>query len=143
MHELDGMTIVDDAYNANPASMTAAIDALSRTHEGRRIFVMGDMLELGDDSARFHQRVLQEAIDLGIEVIVPVGVLMGEAALRVTSVPKGQPTFCCQDAELAQGVLTAIIAPGDTIWIKGSRGVGLDRVVHELRKRFGQQVAVA
>jgi len=74
-----GVNIIDDAYNANPASMASAIDSLGRAVSRRRIMVMGDMLELGEAALPQHDRVIEQAIASPIEKIIGVGSVMGQA----------------------------------------------------------------
>ncbi len=133
---------------------------------------MGDMLELGPESASFHRRAVTAVFDAGIEVLVAVGPATTEAAHAInhsgairqgltsragasspsrTQPPVGptfqsvteqagkpdpQQVFLCEDAAGATEALVGMLAPGDTVWIKGSRAVGLDRVVRELEARF-------
>lgn len=138
-----GVTIVDDSYNANPSSMGAAISSLSALHDGRRVMVMGDMFELGLHSAVYHQRVVRQAAQSGIDVMVVVGPLMVEAA---RSLGDGATRPCivpCDHADAAVGALLALVREGDVVWIKGSRGMKLDRVVEQLREQSRSSVAAA
>jgi UDP-N-acetylmuramoyl-tripeptide--D-alanyl-D-alanine ligase len=131
--DANGIRIVDDAYNANPTSMAAAVRALSRADSARRVFVMGDMLELGGHTARAHASVAGEAIRIGIEVVVGVGPAAAEAlsAARAAARPSTQVVGCA-DADAANQVLDALLRPGDTVWVKGSRAMQLDRIVAHL-----------
>ncbi len=143
VHELDGVTVVDDAYNANPASMAAAIAALGRIGSARRVFVMGDMLELGESCADYHLAAAASAVRAGIEVLVLVGPAMQVAASLIQGQAGDSRVVACASAEEARELLASAIEPGDTVWVKGSRGIGLDRVVVDLCKRYGEQTAVA
>jgi UDP-N-acetylmuramoyl-tripeptide--D-alanyl-D-alanine ligase len=134
---LGGVTVVDDAYNANPASMSAAIDALSRAGSGRRVLVMGDMLELGSRSASLHARAVTAVFEKGIDVLVAVGPAVARA---IDEAGRGDvPTHVveCENATEATDNTMAVARPGDTVWVKGSRAVKLDRVVRGLEARFG------
>ena len=71
----DGVVVVNDCYNANPMSMRAALDDLAATARGRRVAVLGDMLELGPDERRFHAEVGADARAAGVDVLVTVGPL--------------------------------------------------------------------
>lgn len=141
--EVGGITLVDDTYNANPASMRAAIDTLCCQRKGRRIFVMGDMLELGVAAPDLHRDVVEMARDVGIEVLVAVGPQMCEAARAVCEAASGIEVWFCDDAAAAGEVVTRLLENGDTVLLKGSRGIELDRVVRRLKEEAGRRAAVA
>jgi UDP-N-acetylmuramoyl-tripeptide--D-alanyl-D-alanine ligase len=119
-----GVTVVNDCYNANPMSMSAALDHLSSAPAERRIAVLGTMAELGDGSAAFHRDVGEQASRLGIDVLVPVG----EAALGYLDGYDGE-VHAAGSPEEAAALLEEIARPGDRVLIKGSRSVGLERVL--------------
>ncbi len=115
------ITVIDDCYNANPMSMRAALDDLA-TRPGRRVAVLGDMLELGPEEARYHRELGAYAARAGVERLVTVGPLAALAAEghgRATVLP---------DAAAAARVLPELLEPGDVVLVKGSRGVGLEVV---------------
>ncbi len=131
----EGTVVIDDCYNANPMSMRAALDELavtaaagdatSPTH--RRVAVLGDMLELGPDEIRFHEEIGAHARAAGVDVLVTVGPLaehMGAAF--------GGDVHHAADAAAAAPLARSLVTPGDTVLIKGSRGVGLEVVAREL-----------
>ncbi|MFQ5495527.1 MAG: Mur ligase family protein, partial [Phycisphaerae bacterium] len=143
VHDLGPVTLIDDAYNANPPGMLAAITALGRGATGRRILVMGDMLELGHAAPDLHRDVVRAVAASGIEVFVPVGpatVLAAREALGGSADVMIEP---CDDASQACERLRTLVKPHDTIWIKGSRAMGLDAVVCDLREGLGSGAAVA
>ena len=140
--EIGGVKLVDDAYNANPASVAAAVEALQCAQNGRRVFVLGDMLELGVDSSASHRRVVRTAVEAGIEVLVAVGPATVEAARASQSGPNGTQVYCCEDVSIANEVLDALVTVGDTVWIKGSRGMELDRIVRHLQTRLNAGAGV-
>ena len=119
-----GVTVVNDCYNANPMSMSAALDHLSQTPAQRRIAVLGTMAELGEDSDRFHHEVGEQAERLGIDVLVPVG----EPALGYLEGFTGE-SHAVGSPEEAAALLEETARPGDRVLIKGSRSVGLERVL--------------
>ncbi len=122
-----GVTVVNDCYNANPMSMRAALDDLVVDAPGRRVAVLGDMLELGPDELRFHREVGEYAARLGLDLLVTVGPLaavMGEGF--------DGPVHAAADAREATEVLGAILREHDTVLIKASRGVGLEQVAPAL-----------
>jgi UDP-N-acetylmuramoyl-tripeptide--D-alanyl-D-alanine ligase len=112
----DGVVVVNDAYNANPDSMRAALDALAAIHAtGRRWAVLGEMLELGADSAAEHAGVGAYAARLGIDHVVAVG----EGA-RAIEAPEWLP-----DTDAAHDFLVEHLRPGDVVLLKSSRDSGL------------------
>jgi UDP-N-acetylmuramoyl-tripeptide--D-alanyl-D-alanine ligase len=119
-----GVTVVNDCYNANPMSMRAALEHLAASGAERRIAVLGTMAELGPDSARYHREIGEHAAALRIDVLVPVG----EAALAYTDGFDGE-THPVATPEEAGALLEELARPGDRVLIKGSRSVGLERVL--------------
>jgi UDP-N-acetylmuramoyl-tripeptide--D-alanyl-D-alanine ligase len=119
-----GVTVVNDCYNANPMSMRAALDHLADSPAERRIAVLGGMAELGPDSEGYHREIGAQAAKLGIDVLVPVG----EAALGYADGFDGE-THPVATPEEAGALLEELAQPGDRVLIKGSRSVGLERVL--------------
>jgi UDP-N-acetylmuramoyl-tripeptide--D-alanyl-D-alanine ligase len=125
-----GLTVLNDAYNANPASMDAALRALARTPTtGRRVAVLGDMRELGELSPEAHAAVGRRVAELHIDVLVGVGNGGEEIALAAAPSVKVYPAA---DAADAGRVVQALTGPGDTVLVKASRALGLDRVAAQL-----------
>jgi UDP-N-acetylmuramoyl-tripeptide--D-alanyl-D-alanine ligase len=123
--ELDGgVTVVNDCYNANPMSMRAALDHLAHTPAERRLAILGTMAELGPDSRRFHREIGEHAAELGIDVLVTVG----EDALAFGEGFGGE-THAVATPEEAGALLEELAQPGDRVLVKGSRAVGLERVL--------------
>jgi UDP-N-acetylmuramoyl-tripeptide--D-alanyl-D-alanine ligase len=119
-----GVTVVNDCYNANPMSMRAALDHLATSAATRRVAVLGAMAELGDGSPGYHREIGSYAAALGIDVLVPVG----EEALGYTDQFDGE-THPVATPEEAAALLEELARPGDRVLIKGSRSVGLERVL--------------
>jgi UDP-N-acetylmuramoyl-tripeptide--D-alanyl-D-alanine ligase len=119
-----GVTVVNDCYNANPMSMRAALDHLEESAAERRVAVLGTMAELGPDSERYHREIGAHAAQHGVDVLVPVG----EEALAYTESFDGE-THPVASAEEAGALLEELARPGDRVLIKGSRSVGLERVL--------------
>jgi UDP-N-acetylmuramoyl-tripeptide--D-alanyl-D-alanine ligase len=119
-----GVTVVNDCYNANPMSMQAALEHLAASDAERRIALLGTMAELGPDSERYHRDIGARARALGIDVLVAVG----EAALPYTKGFDGE-THAVASPEEAGALLEELARPGDRVLIKGSRSVGLERVL--------------
>jgi UDP-N-acetylmuramoyl-tripeptide--D-alanyl-D-alanine ligase len=119
-----GVTVVNDCYNANPMSMRAALDHLAGTAAERRLAILGTMAELGPDSARYHREIGEHAAALGIDVLVTVG----EEALAFGEAFDGE-TYAVATPEEAGALLEELAQPGDRVLVKGSRAVGLERVL--------------
>ena len=119
-----GVTVVNDCYNANPMSMRAALDHLAASAAERRIAVLGTMAELGPESNRYHREIGAHAAALGIDVLIPVG----EEALPYTEGFDGEVHLAATPEE-AGALLEELARPGDRVLIKGSRSVGLERVL--------------
>jgi UDP-N-acetylmuramoyl-tripeptide--D-alanyl-D-alanine ligase len=125
-----GATVINDCYNASPLSMRAALDDLA-THEtaGRRIAVLGDMLELGSESEALHREVGSVAAGAGVELLVTVG----PQAVAMLDTFDGE-SYAVADAAEAAALVGDLIEPGDLVLVKGSRGVGLEVVAEALRE---------
>ncbi|MEG9225601.1 UDP-N-acetylmuramoyl-tripeptide--D-alanyl-D-alanine ligase [Aeromicrobium sp. Sec7.5] len=124
----EGVVVVDDAYNANPESMTAAIGWLAEAAGGRGVAVLGAMLELGPESAELHRRVGELALQSGLRSVVAVG---AEAA----PIAAGAGDIGVTVADVTEAVdhLRASLRPDDVVLVKASRGGRLERVVDALR----------
>jgi UDP-N-acetylmuramoyl-tripeptide--D-alanyl-D-alanine ligase len=109
-------------------SMRAAIDDLSATAPARRVAVLGDMLELGPEAARMHREIGEHAQALGIELLVTVGPLAAQMRAGFEGESYARP-----DAGAAGELLGGLLRADDTVLVKGSRGVGLERVLESLR----------
>jgi UDP-N-acetylmuramoyl-tripeptide--D-alanyl-D-alanine ligase len=123
-----GATVINDCYNANPLSMRAALDDLA-THEtaGRRVAVLGDMLELGPAEDEHHRDIGAYAATAGVEVLVTVGPRAARMLDRYDG--EGHAGGTAVEAAALTGEL---IGPGDVVLVKGSRGVGLEVVAEAL-----------
>lgn len=128
-----GINLVDDAYNANPASMKAAIDALAVLKGSHRaVLVAGDMLELGEGAADFHYEVGQAAAVRGIDRLYVSGAFAGDMAKGAISAGMdGNAVFEGSKAEIIDK-LTRDTAPGDWVLVKGSRSTGMDMIARHL-----------
>jgi UDP-N-acetylmuramoyl-tripeptide--D-alanyl-D-alanine ligase len=122
------IVVVNDCYNANPMSMRAALDDLAVSAAGRRVAVLGDMLELGPDEAAYHEEVGRLATNAGVELLVTVGPL----AERIGATFNGGERRHAPDAREAAALVPGLLEPGDTVLVKGSRGVGLEVVAQAL-----------
>ena len=120
---LHGATLIDDTYNANPASMHAALEVLAHA-SGKRIFVLGDMGELGDDAVQFHHEIGVAARELGIERMFALGAM---SAAAVSEFGAGAQHFA--DIENLQKELEKEMDAQTTVLVKGSRFMKMERVV--------------
>jgi UDP-N-acetylmuramoyl-tripeptide--D-alanyl-D-alanine ligase len=128
----DGVVLIDDCYNANPMSMRAAIEELAASAPGRRVAVLGDMLELGPDAPRFHRAVGAHASEQRVALLITVGPLAAEMAASFAGEAHSAP-----DATAAGKLLAKLLQEGDTVLVKGSRDVGLERVAQVLVSEAG------
>ena len=128
--------IVDESYNANPASMRAALATLGlapRREFRRRVAVLGDMLELGDEGPELH-RDLAEAVDAaGVDVVFACGELM---ASLFEALPQERQGAYAQTSETLAPALLKKVLPGDIIMVKGSLGSRMAPLVGALKRRF-------
>ena len=133
------MLVIDDCYNANPMSMRAALDDLAASSPGRRVAVLGDMLELGPDEARFHAEIGAHASARGVDVLVTVGPRAAgmAAGYETGGGDDDREHRATADAAAAAALVEEIVEPGDTVLVKGSRGVGLEVVAQRLRASAG------
>ena len=125
------MTIVDDSYNASPASVAAAIELLAGL-PGRRIAVLGEMLELGEGHVSGH-RAVGEAAAAAVELLVVVG--PGAASIADAARDGGlaeDAVVRVADRDAALDALRPRLRPGDVVLVKASRGVALDLLVDQL-----------
>ena len=127
-----GLTILDDTYNANPESMASALRTLGAAR-GRKVAVLGDMLELGEASESEHASIGALAAGVGVDVLVAIGALSARTAEGARSAGL-RAVFDFRDKKTALASLRAIVAEGDTVLVKGSRGVALEDVVEGLKE---------
>ncbi|UUL82792.1 UDP-N-acetylmuramoyl-tripeptide--D-alanyl-D-alanine ligase [Sphingomonas qomolangmaensis] len=130
-------TLFDESYNANPASMRATLAVLAAS-PGRRIAVLGEMRELGDNSPSYHSGLAEPVEAAG----VAQAILVGEQMRPLAQALAGRVDFVhVADAAAARAALEAVLAPGDAVLIKGSNALGLSAVVRALTERRSQEIA--
>ncbi len=131
----NGICVINDSYNANPGSMQAALQLLADVDAagGRRIAVLGDMLELGEHSAEFHAEVGRRAAALGIDVVLATGPLSvhAVAGARAGGLHEGRALHFADKQTLGDH-LSSVLADGDVVLVKASRGMELEAVVARL-----------
>lgn len=135
--EKNGLTVINDAYNANPASAKAALQILADLGRDRRkVAILGDMYELGRRTVEGHQEVGAAAAEIKVDVLITVGKLAVEIAFGATLAdePPVEVISLSTNAE-AKKYLAKIITPGDVVLVKGSRGMKLEEIVEYLASR--------
>ena len=130
-----GVLLVDDCYNANPASMKAALRTLRQlAGGGRALAALGDMLELGPTEGDLHRELGRDAAAAGLAALAAFGPrarLAREAAARRR--PDPSDTFHTEDPQALVAFVRERLRPGDVLLVKGSRGMKLERLVEALR----------
>ena len=129
-------TLIDESYNANPASMRAAIDLLAQSAvglRGRRIAVLGDMLELGPQGERLHEDLADALTAARVDRVYLAGPLMHALWHALPPEMQGAHAFASKDIE---ATLLAAIQPGDALMVKGSNGSRMGPIVEALKTRF-------
>jgi UDP-N-acetylmuramoyl-tripeptide--D-alanyl-D-alanine ligase len=133
--DLAGVTIINDAYNSNPESASRAVREFARfPSTGRRVAVIGDMRELGPTSESYHRELGRQLAETGIDVVVGVG---HECRALLAELGGAKEKHGFESVEDMKPTLDGLIKAGDAVLLKGSRGVGLERVV----KWMGERVA--
>ncbi len=130
IRDLDGATLISDLYNANPASMEEAVKELVRLRERRAIAVLGDMLELGAYGEEAHRKLGRWLAGLPVDVLVTVGDLTEFTHQEFRSHNgAGREAVHLNDAASAHSLLREMVTEGDTVLVKGSRGMRMERVI--------------
>lgn len=132
LHDQGGVTFINDAYNANPDSMTASLHSFfAAPAAGRRLAVLGDMLELGEQSAALHAAVGQRVAAFKPDALFTIGE-MASTALADAAAAAGLPAariFRYANATAARAPLHAFVRPGDSVLLKASRGLALEKLL--------------
>lgn len=127
-----GLTVLDDCYNANPASARAGAQTLAELPGGGRLgAVVGDMLELGHEAAALHRRLGAELVELGVSVVVGIGSLSAVLCEGAREAGADHVEHVATAAEAARAA-QAHLGTGDRLLVKGSRSMGLEDVVAQL-----------
>ncbi|EKU71989.1 UDP-N-acetylmuramoyl-tripeptide--D-alanyl-D-alanine ligase [Selenomonas sp. F0473] len=127
VHRVGTRTFINDAYNASPASMRAALETTAALYPGRKIAVLGDMLELGAASAEGHRSVGRTAAAQGFAAVVTYG----DEARRINEAAEAGGCLCRHAAthEEAAHMLRDLLTDGDTVLFKGSRGMRMEEIM--------------
>jgi UDP-N-acetylmuramoyl-tripeptide--D-alanyl-D-alanine ligase len=130
-----GVQFIDDSYNANPDSMKAALRTLMELEaDGKRIAVLGEMLELGAESERGHREVGEKAATLGIDQLIAIGET-GKITVAAAQSAGLKRAVAVESTEKATELLDQIARPGDLVLIKGSRSARTEKVLENFGKR--------
>jgi UDP-N-acetylmuramoyl-tripeptide--D-alanyl-D-alanine ligase len=135
----EGITVVNDAYNASPTSMVAALQSFRRVavaKRKRRFAVLGEMLELGDHARAEHERIGRLAVESGIDFVIAVGA----GAQPIAEGARGAGGDKVVEVDDADGALAEVsehARAGDAVLVKASRAVGLERVAEALTAGVG------
>lgn len=138
IYEKNGITIIEDCYNASPESMRAALDVqkgIVSRRGGRAVALLGDMLELGENSPELHYEVGRYAAECGVKRLITVGPL----ALKIAEGASLEETVCFPDPcdkEKAALQLLAMLRVGDVLLVKASRGLALEKITEILNERM-------
>ena len=133
--ETDNLLIIDDCYNANPISMKASLDVLA-TADTRKVAILGDMFELGENEKELHYEVGQHAAEKGIDLLICIGRLSENTAKGVSdariNTPSGVLHFATKAEFFTQ--MKTILRTGDTILVKASHGMEFPEIVERLKE---------
>ena len=136
LYDIGGITIIDDTYNSNPASLKAAVEALLEMEaRGGKWLVLGDMLELGERSAELHRQAGEMCGKAGVDGILTIGeatVELNRAASEQRKAPKRISHFL--DAATLAAYLDAHLMDGDIVLVKGSRGMKMEEVIEAVER---------
>jgi UDP-N-acetylmuramoyl-tripeptide--D-alanyl-D-alanine ligase len=133
-------TLLDESYNANPASMRAAIEVLGQARSGRRIAVLGDMLELGQQAADMHRDLAGPLENARVDLVFAAGPHMRALFEALPGSRRG--AWAATAAEIEEAVI-AEIRPGDVVMVKGSLGSKMGPIVAALNRRFAAAESAA
>ena len=119
-------TLIDDCYNANPTSNAAAIDSMSAL-DGRKVCILGDMLEMGENSAALHRSIGRYAVEHGAELVVTSG---NDA--RYIAEAAGEKGIDFPDKTSLIAALPGLLRPGDVVLVKASRGAQFEEIAEAI-----------
>lgn len=127
------VTIINDAYNANPASVSAAAEVLAGCDAKRKVMILGDMLDLGPTSQELHRLAGERIAAAGVDLLICIGQLSRHAAVSAAAAGAATETF--ESVAAAAGVAD-LLGDGDVVLIKASRAVGLEGLIEPIRSAF-------
>ncbi|MBT6045452.1 MAG: hypothetical protein HOG49_01405, partial [Candidatus Scalindua sp.] len=135
------IVVINDGYNSNPSSMSAALEEFSQlTTPGRKILVCGDMLELGNYAESLHREIGAQVAKADIDVLWTVGSFSKFVAEEaIANGISEERTRSCETSEEISSVVASQLKKDDTVLIKGSRGMKLENVVHQIENCFSRK----
>lgn len=128
-------TLIDDSYNSNPVALEVTLKSVAELRAKRKIAVLGDMLELGEDSVKYHVSAGKQVVESGFDLLVTVGPLSKHMADGARE--KGMPKECIHTFENSQEAaksLGGLLEHGDLILVKGSRGIKMEYIIEQLKE---------
>lgn len=131
-----GITVIDDSYNASPDSMKSAVSVLKSIDAGRKIVVMADMLELGENSEQFHYDIGRYIAIENVEILIAIGGQAQNVINGASSVGQKTKSYSCANNQEALEILRNIIESNDVILVKGSRSTHTEEIVKKLEDWF-------
>ncbi len=132
---INGIFVIDDTYNSNPRSIRAALAAAREVADGlgaRLVIAMGDMLELGDQSATAHQEAIRDVMRARPAAFVAVGPEMNSARDVLSGDANTLEILTSPDSTAAAGIVAGLVRRGDVLLVKGSRGIAMERIIERL-----------
>ena len=132
---INGIFVIADTYNSNPRSIRAALGAAREVADGlgaRLVIAMGDMLELGEQSAAAHQEAIRDVMRSHPAAFVAVGLEMNSARTAVSRDANTTEILTSPDSIAAAKLIAKLVQPGDVLLVKGSRGIAMERVIERL-----------
>ena len=126
--------VINDAYNANPASMLAAAAVLAEAQGSRRVLIAGDMRELGDQSRALHERSGADIAAMNVDLLIGVGELGRYIARGASEGGKAAESF--DSVEEARSRVAGLLREGDVVLVKGSRAMAMERLIEPIRAAF-------
>ncbi len=131
---LGAVTVLNDAYNANPASVAAAAEVLGELPARRRVMIVGDMKELGPRGEQLHRDTGERIARAGVDLLIAVGTLGRYVAQGAAG--QGLRAECFETVEAACAAAPALLTDGDVILLKGSRAMAMERLLEPIRRAF-------
>ena len=130
---VNNITVIDDCYNANPMSMKASLNVLSEA-DGRKVAILGNMYELGDNEAELHRQVGEEAARLKIDEVICIG----DLAQNIADAAKSgcNMVYHFNNKQDFESNISEYIKPGDTVLIKASNGMKFTTIVNLIKETF-------
>ncbi len=132
--ENNGIKVIDDTYNACPASVMSAIDTLKNTEGGRKIAIIGDMYELGSQAEEAHEEVGRYAADKPLDLVIAVGKLAKGYAEGAREILPAEKVLYFEEKEELLPKIGDLLADGDVVLVKASRGMKMEEVASEILK---------